>query len=327
MQKKFTAVKLKLESLHIAGAKSDDYSESGQFIRSDTLASAIYVANAQLTGTTPPIEWFDKFKLSSAFPYYKGELFFPKPFAKLPAINDDDNKISGKAYKKIKYLGKSYFERVLKGGEGKIEKEHIKNGFVSEMFLPNENPRILESGITQRVRVNYGDDAEPFFIDKIYFGADAGLYFLLQDSFDASEKELFYNALVHLGQNGIGTDRSVGNGHFTVSTEEITIEIPEKTNAQINLGLLCPTEKDQHNILSDENSQYSLVKRSGWIASPTKIDFTSWRKNSIYMLAEGSALHTSHELSGKIVDLAPKAVGHPIFRSGKCILINANIER
>jgi CRISPR-associated protein Csm4 len=55
-------------------------------------------------------------------------------------------------------------------------------------------------------------DSEPYYVDKIFFHKNAGLFFLVE----AEEKtlEMLKAAMRLLSDNGIGTDRNVGNGQF-----------------------------------------------------------------------------------------------------------------
>jgi len=91
-----------------------------------------------------------------------------------------------------------------------------------------------------------------------------------------------------LGENGVGSDRNTGNGQFIATFEkEIPFHIPTDGERQINLSLYCPNDKEEAAQMLDKESAFRLVKRGGFIASPTYIDHITYRKKSIYMIAEG----------------------------------------
>lgn len=375
----FTAVKLHFgrSVLHLAKGK-EDYDQSEQVLHSDTLKSAIFVAALHLypenadedTGK----QFLEAISLSSAFPFYGGEYFFPKPMTKtqtMAGMKEDDPKQS-KKLKKLSFLGKSYFEDLLNGGGRGIEEAHIHDGsWVSDHtdLLPEEvkdkaeekpeenvaettedlaekqsaesineieenkcpeqpeekkkEIQLPTSEVGQRVAIPLepGQDATPFYVDRLFFSDKSGLYFLL-DCKDEETLTKVKSALRLLGDMGIGTDRSIGYGQFTVTYEELPLEVPDDTEYQLNLSLFCPTMDElQNGTLND--ASYNLLQRGGWVSQADNPKHQTLRKSSVYMFTEGSVFSTSQELNGKIVDLRPKYDGfdHPVWRDGTAIFL------
>ncbi len=183
---------------------------------------------------------------------------------------------------------------------------------------------IVVSEVNQRVTIprEYGIDSTPFYMERIFFGEQSGLFFII-DINDNSELENKIDASMKLlGENGIGTDKSVGNGNFVFFKEEITIKVPDNTNHQFNLSLFCP-EKQELSESMLETSSYQLLKRGGFIANPSNIHNSTLRKRSVHMFGEGSIFSTPQKLEGKVVNLKPKTdqIKHPVWRDGRAIFL------
>jgi len=322
--------------LHIGKGKVD-YDESDQFIHSDTLKAAIFVNALQLFGekifsqeegsSDNGHAFLQSFTITSAFPYFRDEYFFPKPHSKVQPVQgteENDPKVS-KKLKKIAYLGKSYFEDLLAGGNKRINKPDFigKGNFISDHPQVKETTDpFIQSAVQQRVVVsrNFQDDATTYYVDRLFFNENAGLFFLIQydeNSQPNNTRDIVKAALQMLGENGIGTDRTVGNGQFIPTFDTVEIAVPENTGYQLNLSLYCPQKKELANGTL-EDASYGLVERGGWIASPENLEHSTLRKSSIYMFAEGSIFSTDQLLTGKIVNLQPNFDGfdHPVWRDG-----------
>lgn len=353
--------------LHLSRGKSD-YDESFRTLHSDTLKSALFACAIQLYGS-PAIDkrFLESFTISSAFPFWQDELFFPKPMTKLPTITGEDENRLPKKLKKIQFLGQSYFERLLQGKDQSIQKEHLfQNGqFVSEKMyqviqqeeeakaqqerldehlldyrLKNrlEKTNITITQIHERVYIPRPDDEEedtlPYYVDRIYFGEEAGLYFMI-DYHEGAQylpdiRQKVASSLRLMGDSGIGTDRTVGNGGFEAKPAKTELTLSEETTQQINLSLYCPQKDELKDDMLNE-SAYNLIKRGGWIASPKDEAHLKLRKKSIYMFTEGSAFPNSKTLKGKIVDLQPDIFqqdaniqGYEIWRDGHAMFFGLN---
>lgn len=332
MKKEFKCYRLKFKSpLHIGEGK-EDYSNSRDKILSDSLHSAI-IACLAMQGVEIPKDGDLGFNISDMFPYYKDTYFFPKPMSqKLPQLDDVTK---AKKVKKVSWVDSYYFEKALKGEEiveeSKID-DLIKDAFMMQSVGDFEG--IYDSGISARVKVSryFDRDAVPFYMDRMHFKKDAGMYFLADGNTDNLER-----ALNLLQYEGLGTDRNVGNGDFEYEIESLSIDIPEDNCSNLfSLSTYIPKGKDElEELLCGENVSYKMEKRGGWI---TSYPYNTFRKNAIYAFSSGSIFSNREEscsdgiyIKGKIVDLKPElpssqSIDHPIWRNGKSIMLPIKID-
>ncbi len=338
MKTTFKTFKLTFKSpLHLAKGK-DEYDVSERVIHSDTLKSALFACALQIFGEKEiDIHFLEKFVISSAFPYFENEYFFPKPFVKLNIKRDlkDDSK-QNKTLKKIEFVGKSYFEKILRNEEMEIPQNHLfENGELLSDYeiktAAGEDRKlfIYHSQAQQRVTIpyNFHKEATPFYFDRVFFQPKAGLYFIIQTD-ESRIYDIVKQSLKLLGDNGIGSATSVGNGQFDAESSEITIAIPEQAGKMIALSLYCPEKEElTENFLSQ--SSYNFIKRGGYIANPSNPVHLQNRKKSVYMFTEGSVFPKA-SVSGKILNLQPtlhadfQQVEHPIWRDGRALFITLN---
>jgi CRISPR type III-A-associated RAMP protein Csm4 len=328
-QQTYKILKLHFRSpLHLSKGKTDDFGESEEVLHADTLKSALFVCVRQVQGAEAVGDtdaFFHRFRLSSAFPFVGDELFFPKPQARVqPFLNDEvSEERQAKKHKKLAFLGQSYFEDLItERGRSLRKADFTTDGrFVSDhpdVQALGDTP-VFASEVQQRVTIpaNYQDDPLPYYVDRLFFSETAGLWF----AFDGDEATYanVLAALRCLGDNGIGTDRSVGNGQFEVTESTLTLRVPDQPTHQLLLSLWCP---DQSELDTDflQRSAYGLLKRGGYIASPDRPEHLTYRKKSVYMFTEGSVfLHRDDRpLTGKVVDLKPDApdVTQSVWRDG-----------
>jgi CRISPR-associated protein Csm4 len=336
---KFTA------PLHIANVRAD-YDRSETTLSSDTLYAAVMSAWA----TLGKAEWITPepaFALSSLFPYYKqGEqvrYFLPKPTGVLKA---NDNLSTRKEIKKARYVEAELFAQWAKGSRIEADTNHLAGEFYLKKPPANEKEKnIIKSFITSevypRVRVPRveGKDAEPYYIERIWFAEGCGLYCLFVGSDEDYRK--VKTALNFLQHEGIGTDRHVGNGLFVIED----IALPESfsfntadANYLVNLSLFCPESPEQLESLlpeADSNIAYELVQRGGWV---TTEPFLTLRKKRVHMFREGSVFARSaaanitenvgFSIAGKTQNVRPDWNDeklHPIYRSGRAIFVPVKI--
>jgi CRISPR type III-A-associated RAMP protein Csm4 len=330
----YTAYFLKFTSpLHIGDYKPDSYESTESYLRSDTINAAIIATWAKLGR----IDWIEEckgalpFTISSAFPYYgeKGNenIFFPRIKLSFD-LKDKDTKLS-KLIKKITWMDKDYFEKVINAKEiDQSFESHIKKEFLTSNEIFPENG-FMTKQVSERVAIprerSEKNQSEPFYMERIYFD-NGGLYFLaVGQEFDKLEA-----ALNLLQYEGLGTDRNIGNGFFEWHKGEVNIESPSDTVFATNLGLYCPISQDKvKEELDAEYSGYDLIKRGGWITSTSH---QSIEKDSIYMFGEGSIFKKGDLVDGqKNIDLRPRNLpdnrkpSHPIYRSGCSIFIPVKI--
>lgn len=330
--RKFTIYKLHFTSpLHIGDAR-DDYSISLKTIASDTMYAALTSCLAKL-GKEIPNNGDLGCTISSLFPFYQKEkgadaiLFFPKPLKQtLPTLND---LTKAKAVKKVSWLDKTYFEKVINGEQLFVNSIDVDN--VQGDFLTGDNDfdkDFITSQVFPRVTVSRdgSEDAKPFYMDRIFFKDYSGLFFMVEG--DTSK---IIPALNLLQTEGIGTDRNVGNGYFEYEENSLELELPDNGNYSLTLSSFIPESKEQlTELLDGGNVAYDFARRGGWITTPPH---NTIRKNIVYAFTAASVF--AKQISdvsalGKIVDLKPELdfdpnVNHPIWRCGKALFIPIKI--
>lgn len=309
------------------GDNRSDYGHSEATYHSDSLyaamISALACAGAQIPGSGDL-----GFVISSLFPFTTWNdhkvRFFPKPFVHF-TMNEEG--IEQKSLKKVIWLDQSYFEKLLnKENCGDFNGgAHLQGSFLSQYLLPSN---FIFSQVRPRVQVprtEEENDGETniFYTDQLFFSKGSGMYFLFE-----GDSAPLIRALNILKDSGLGTDRSVGMGHFNYRLDQIDLKLPENSGFATNLSLYCPKNQEELTAFLNEESRYELLSRGGWTSSES-----SWglRKKNVYMFKEGSVMganiagHQSHGRSD--LDLRPpEAEGiripdHPIYRNGKALFV------
>lgn len=315
--------------LHIGDRKNDDYGISRRTIASDTMYAAMTAVLAK-TGVSLPADGDLGFTISSLFPYYQetaaspSVYFFPQPLqAQMVHLEDLGDR---KKVKKVKWLDTQYYERVLNGVRlfdnncediGSIHGEYLTKQDIPSDFIKSQ----VVQRVTLKSRVGT-EDALPFYVDRIAFRDESGLYFIV-----AGDTQLLEQAMTLLRLEGIGTDRNVGHGFFDFEFTELNVNLPDHAQHAVSLSLLIPESKEQFETLVDSDLvAYDIERRGGWI---TTYPFQTLRKNAIYGFTSGSVFSRdikSVETCGRIVNLRPDVEFtddklHPIWRSGKSLLL------
>ncbi len=339
--------------VHIGSVRAD-YDSSQKRMHSDTLYAAIMQA-WNILGQTGLINEHPNFTLSSLFPFQqmtkdKDEAlyFFPKP---VNALQPTEYR-THKKLKKIQYLEQKVFKKYLQIGEKAFmdwlntETNHFENRESTEKCIKATycfdtsntfNEQFMQSKVYPRVYVpRQGErndkneavtDTEIYYIERLFFNGNSGLFCLAEFKDETTMKNVV-GALRYLGDEGIGTDRNVGNGSFVVDCEEFN-DFDDLTavnsDYRLNLSLYCP---ESQSVLTgmmptnDAHIAYQLQKRSGWI---TDSSYLTYRKQAVYMFGEGSIFKTNVATAGKTVNLrpknTPKTIKHPIYRVGKSLFL------
>lgn len=323
---KFKVIKLTDMSVVHIGNGRDTYDFSSSMLHSDTLMSALSSILAS-RGQQDKIETFmNSVTLSSAFPFYFNHYFLPKIKGKLNVVVKGYPKEEyRKKLKKIQYIDVSIWKKLVEGQCVEIEIEQLQNCFLIDLNALNHfqesNP--YKSQVNERVKIVNGEDSVPFYFDWTYYHEHAGLYVLVDC--DSVLFDTVSSLFEELGQNGIGTDRSVGGGQFAVEKGEMELPIAQDASYACLLSLYIPTRHDLEQI-DLEGSSYQMLKRGGYMSGSNRNVLRHLRKKSVYMFDEGSILKTHAKLDGCVVNLAPKWNDsmHPVYRSGKIFSIPIN---
>lgn len=320
--------------LHLARGLTNAYDKSLKTLHSDTIKSAIFVCALQLF---PEIgeagdkdeyqagqDFLDKFKVSSAFPFVGDNHYLPTIEIPRPYNFEKKSNLTDKEKKKILYLRDDLFKQYIKDIQNfELTEAHLK----SESVLNKKKyGKHIKSDTYQHVAItrDYGSDSTPYYVDKIYFSKEAGLYFLLEmkDENDAETWKRLQAALKLLGDNGIGTDRNTGNGQFEIdTTKTMDFDTVDDATHDLMLSLYCPEKVEIKGKLNQ--SYYNLVKRGGYISSPQKETNLTIRKRSIHFFTAGSVFKKHENRTGKLVNLQPDFgdLNHPIWRDGRPIIL------
>lgn len=325
--------------LHIAD-RHEDESISLKTIQSDTIYAALMACLAK-TGVSIPDNGDLGFTVSSLFPYYQRNndespvYFLPMPLqARLTELKDVS---MAKKVKRIQWVDAELYSKIL-SGESLFDKCDEYYPYIQETYLTkqalhedaNGSKEFVKSEVSQRVTLKSRtgeEDAKPYYVDKVIFKYDSGLYFLATGETDILEK-----ALSILSKEGIGTDRNVGFGFFDYTVDTVTLDFPDDANHQVALSMLIPeSSKQLTDLLDSDNVAYDFTRRGGWITSPP---FNTIRKNAIYSFMPGSVFcqktNQSSSIIGRIVDLKPEigelTPDHPIWRNGKAIMLPIKLK-
>lgn len=320
-------VRLKFTTpIHISNNRTD-YGISETFLHSDTLYSAILSAWSYLGFQEYLVSLQNiPFVCSSLFPYISYEnkyyYFLPRPLSFQPSVNID----LLKKVKKIEFIQAEIFKKIQKGEEITITEDNLKGNFLTEI---TDNIKIYEKSVQNRVRIPRGFGfSQPFYVDRLYFSDNAGLYFFLKCESPEVEKAIS-SALDYLRLEGFGTDRNVGNGKFEFEIDENAQIIHFEgldTTYSMNLSLFIPEKHKDFVEIIDENSKFTVLIRGGWI---TSYHYLTFRKKYIRTIGEGSTLRIPNGISGRIVDVTPDISLlptyaqniHRIYRVGKAIWV------
>lgn len=315
-------IKLKhLTPLHM-GAGNENYDFSASSLQSDTLSSALAALRC-LQGKTEDVkEFLDSFIISSAFPFYKENLYFPKPQGKLLSIKVEgqEEHIYRKKIKKVKYIEFGLWLKLIRGEELVIDLEQLQGEFIT---LSKEQLCISKCQVMQRVSVPRveGMDAQPFFFNWQFFTPESGLFCLVDTDDETFEeiKQLF----VMLGEEGIGSDKNIGGGKFEVEMGKLVIPESKEAGFTLLLSVYLPS-KAELPVLNLSQAHYNLVLRGGFMAGSSENKLRHLRKRAVYMFDSGSMFPCISPLNGRIVNLAPEwndSCMHPVYRSGKPLCI------
>lgn len=323
----YTIFKFKnMTPLHI-GTGKENYDFSASELQSDTLSSALAALRAEQGKTNDLKEFLDSFVISSAFPFIGERYYLPKPQGKNNiSVEDLEEHVYRKKLKKIKFVESSIWAELQNGKHITIQKNQLHDEFLQCADAPSFSTP-FSSQVNQRVTIPRDDsDAEPFFFDWKYFNQNAGLFCIV----DATSERIdeLEDLLCQLGETGLGTDKNIGGGKFTVERKELQLKNAESPNASVILSLFIPS-KEELQILNLSDSKYELVLRGGFLAGSTETEFRHLRKKSIHMFNVGSIFNTTSSLKGTIVNLEPNwndARMHPVYRSGKPFVLPIKLE-
>lgn len=318
-----------MSPIHL-GTGRDSYDTALSVLSSDTLSSALAAVRA-MEGRQDGIDRFLRsFTVSSAFPYFGDEFYLPRPQGRLDIrVKGLEEKEYRKKLKKLRYISSSLWLELMNGKTVEIKPTQLQGDFLTVMAEDDFRPPMLHV-VNQRVMVprEEGRDAVPFMFEWTFFQhgeKESGLYCLVDGGKEITEEVV--SLFKDLGTLGIGSDRTAGGGFFDVETDEVEWQ-QSSGNAVMLLSAYIPKESELEH-LNLPLSNYSILKRGGFMAGSSNENMRKLRRKTVYMFDVGSVFQTNHLLEGTVVDLAPQwnaSDMHPVFRSGRPLFVNVNIN-
>lgn len=304
--------------------------------RSDTLWGAIIQQWLHLYPEEDPERLCldTPFLVSSCFPVIKGVSFYPLPLGSIDYLFTGSAGINGQGFalkdlKKIRFVSKEIFFDLIQGK--RINVLDIRQDTVfpfpgSSSSITDGQPVPFFSVLQRpRLRINQlsGGPSEGafFYCSDQYFNTEdkSGLFFLASFKVDGA-RQRFESALRLLGDTGLGGDRSVGRGTFTVSGGvECSFPTQPAKSSHLLLSLFHPTEEEvRQGILKGTETAFSLIRRFGHAAAP---GVSSSRRGDVWMLEEGAVLLTEPEGDVTCVLSRSEKIAHNVYRCGRAFSI------
>lgn len=317
----FTVVKLRFTTpVHLA-KDVRQAEQTRDIISGDTIFSALFSCGIQLgISEKELLPDFLKCQFSSAFPYCLDSLFFPRPFCKLPPIQGlEDDPGLGKKIKKIQFLDKPYFERLLNAELKGIPLEAISpNGrYISDK---SDFPSFTKA-LHQRVTLDAEtQESVPFSLENLHVHPDSGLFFLVNTA-GQPVPEIILQSLRFLSDQGIGSDRNVGYGKFEIASISIlSLKTPQST-LYLSMAPVFPSdtivaEMDK----PSPRSAWKLKVSEGYISNPGQETWLGLKRKQYLLLTEGSIMYSPDVAPlGLLRDVKPDFPSdiHPVWRDGR----------
>jgi len=336
------------------------------FLHSDTLWGNLIYAYRILYGVDKTSELLKEFssnipfKVSSIFPFEilkngnkKFSYYLPKPImgSNIREIQNPEEMVYMKEFKKIRYVDKELFEKYL---NGEIDDNLLFERFMTWQSELNKDPSERNIDIINQNKFNYKTILNSTFnlhnsIDRmsgstlqaedrgqLYWEEEfvnygnvlaetkdvvPGVYFLV----DAKDISLIEAPLRLLSDIGMGGNRSIGKGSFDFEIKDFSFNQPTKYNSYVSLSLFQPNQ-DDINIISNDNIKlfYNIITRIGKVGKDFNLKFKE--KNPVQCFTEGSTFFVNHYLNGDLVPTAVYNNNHKIFSNYLFFGVKANLR-
>lgn len=325
--------------------------------RADTLFSALcticreWYGLSELRGLLEQFKGNPAFLLSSGYPYImlsdQSRLrFYPRLLTLPPGLNTNDP-TRLKSVKKITFVSESIFKQWV---EGDLQSDQaldpdgrnlLHDGRVwvtldeleiLHQHIPvdtNGQVRLWHESEVPRVTVDRASSASQVFQSgRVRFAPGGGLWVAfhwLTDEWPEKIEEL----LMVLGDSGLGGERSIGHGQFSIAQPEEHLDWwPDAKGRFVTLSPYWPSGEDEVHQVFGPDSVYSLSTHRGWIGSP---EGQTLRRKSVRMFDEGSVLSAAPQtILGGLADVTPKGDGidiHDVLRYGYAMPVGIKGEK
>ncbi len=299
--------------LHIGSGRWLEHIDN--IIHSDTLFNAICWCYRMLYGNDQLEEFLNRFAYStplyitSAFPFIDGLYFFPRPMncnlAKLLRDASKDVMVDNKAIKKIRFVEKGIFEKL-------INLENV-NGVLSDQFFSSKEVNIKPEYVEYRNMLDRLSKSSTVYRVK-YVNSNYWFAYKVSSEYSNAIKA----SIRLLADEGIGGERSIGSGLFSVDFTSIDVKSVDESRRVVTLSLVNPSIQEVSEFVGDEYAKYMVIRRGGGFTDPRLS--SNERRRSLYMITEGSFLPC---ITGRVVNIG---VDKQVYEYGICFGIGARYE-
>jgi CRISPR-associated protein Csm4 len=330
------AFRLRLRSpLHV-GDQGIGSEVTHAYVPSDTLFSAVAVIWRTLPGLPHSLaELLDEqnppLVLTSAFPYAGNVLLLPRPH--LPHAPNPRKDESGKRFRRVRWVSHTLFARLIAApGQEELDSlwqqgKTVQTGAVwvtaneckhLEQLLGSQcdDLHLWSTGIVPRVAVDRVTNASQIHhTGRASFAEGCGLWCMARGT--ANWLAALEKVLAVLGDEGLGGERSNGNGQFTLEPLALPSLPSAESSYVVLLSRTAPTA-GQMDLLRRPQSAYELVLVGGFSGTPGDSPLV---RRQVRMLVEGSIIGApaASSVLGHLVDVTPSGAplpDHRIYRSG-----------
>ncbi len=327
---------------------------SGEHCPSDTLFAALVDTLAHVEGadavqafTTPFEKRTPPFLLTSVYPCAGDLPLLPRPFVK---IEMEERRGQRKFIKRLRYISPGIFTALLHGtpmdalGPDGDQGRFLQNGKVwlradEQPALPEpwrtlppdelRKQKVWDIGPVDRVAVDRISSASSVYrIGRTTYAPGCGLWVGIQwpSGVNVNLLAQLETLLHHLSDRGLGGERSVGYGQFTVRKLTTPPNLPPFQSPQVlTLSRYLPAPDELPAVLRG-NAAYNLENIVGWMGTP---DGPAYRRKGVRMLVEGSVLHVGSQNPpwGRLADVRPDIWdGHPVWRYGFACPVGVEVQ-
>lgn len=317
---------------------------SAEHCPSDTLFAALVATLADLDrpeavrGFVAPFEAGEPpFLLSSLFPRAGDLPLLPLPRLKIELTPERGQR---KLLKRLRYVSPRLFRAILAretvdgyakdGGQGCFLQEgQVWLSVDEKSALPKawrelgpealREQKVWQAKAVDRVTIDRASSASAVYrVGRTVYAPACGLWLGVQwpRGMETAARQQVETLLTHLGDRGLGGERSVGYGQFEWAETTFSLDLPAADGPYaLTLSRYLPATDELPAVLR-EDASYGLVSVVGWLGSPQG---AAYRRKSLRMLTEGSVLHAAGRSGpwGRLADVQPEIwQAHPIWRYG-----------
>ena len=248
--------------------------------------------------------------ISDLFPYVGNGYYLPKPMT-APVDFDEDAGLASergdsrmkKAFNKLAYIRSSKLGSYLKGSIDPFEE--------LEAFS------LGKSALETKVNLERRDssDAEPYSVGSFFYNAGAGLYFIVQGSFDLAP------LMQSLKYSGLGGKRTSGYGRFDFEIldggplKDLEGLAREGGDRSLLLSSAMPCESELNDEML-EGARYRIERKGGYVQSAQHAS-SPQKKRDLYVFSAGSVF--KHTFVGGVFDVNATPGTHQVYRYAKAM--------